>query len=86
MDCDDAISTRSVCSTVRSRGETAEERRERKRAVKEERRERRIEKKNLKDMFKTEKKLSDRQRSHVYVSGRTIREWIKRFICYMQSL
>jgi hypothetical protein len=37
-------------------------------------------------MFKTEKKLSDRQRSHVYVSGRTIREWIKRFICYMQSL
>lgn len=74
MDCDDSVSSKSCSNNIRFRGETAEERRQRKKTVKEERRERRVEKKTLKDMFKTEKKLSDRQRSHVYVSGRTIRE------------
>lgn len=74
MECDteSVRTTRSICSTVRSRGETTDERRERKRAVKEERRERRAEKKTLKEMFKDEKKKTDAQRAVPYVSGRPI--------------
>ncbi|KAI6239439.1 Protein LTV1-like protein [Aphelenchoides fujianensis] len=71
----DVVSTRtgrSVC-TVRSRGETAEERRERKAAVKAERRERREERKANKTAFKEEKKKMDAQRGHVWVSGRPMK-------------
>ncbi|KAI6241129.1 Protein LTV1-like protein [Aphelenchoides fujianensis] len=71
----DVVSTRtgrSVC-TVRSRGETTEERRERKAAVKAERRERREERKANKTAFKEEKKKMDAQRGHVWVSGRPMK-------------
>ncbi|TKR92529.1 hypothetical protein L596_007166 [Steinernema carpocapsae] len=60
---DDTVSVmtgRSAC-TVRPKGETAEERRERKKMVKEERRERRQEKKSNKEAFKDMKKVVDRQ-------------------------
>ncbi|KAI6239799.1 Protein LTV1-like protein [Aphelenchoides fujianensis] len=71
----DVVSTRtgrSVC-TVRSRGETTEERRERKAAVKAERRDRREERKANKTAFKEEKKKMDAQRGHVWVSGRPMK-------------
>lgn len=62
----------SVALNIRFRGEAAEERRQRKKAVKEERRERRQEKKQLKEVFKDEKKLKNAQRGHVYVPGRPL--------------
>ncbi|KAI6198201.1 hypothetical protein M3Y94_01317000 [Aphelenchoides besseyi] len=71
----DVVSTRtgrSVC-TVRSRGETTEERRERKKAVKDERRDRRQERKANRLAFKEEKKKMDAQRGTVNVHGRPIK-------------
>ncbi|KAI6181383.1 Protein LTV1-like protein [Aphelenchoides besseyi] len=71
----DMVSTRtgrSVC-TVRSRGETTEERRERKKAVKDERRDRRQERKANRVAFKEEKKRMDAQRGTVNVHGRPIK-------------
>ena len=75
MDADDIASIRSApkTNTTRVRGETTEERRERKQTVKEERRERRQERKSNKTAFKDEKKRLDAQRSRVVVDGRPLR-------------
>ncbi|KAK0426355.1 hypothetical protein QR680_009664 [Steinernema hermaphroditum] len=58
------ITGRSTC-TVRPKGETPDERRERKKMVKEERRERRQEKKANKEAFKDMKKEIDKQAAEV---------------------
>jgi len=60
-------------STVRPKGETAEERRIRKQAVKQERRERRAEKKANQFAFKERKKEEDLQRLYSLVKARSIK-------------
>ncbi|CAD5207805.1 unnamed protein product [Bursaphelenchus okinawaensis] len=71
---DDTRSIRSAISTstYRPKGETAEERRERKQGIKAERRIRRAEKKANKTVFKEEKKKMDAQRGNVHIDGKTI--------------
>ena len=66
------ISGASV-STYRPPGETAEERRLRKQAVKDQQRERRVEKKMNKLAFKEEKRLIDKQAARPQVKGRSIK-------------
>ncbi|KAH7699553.1 LTV1 protein [Aphelenchoides avenae] len=72
---DDSMSVMSgfSVSTVRPRGETADERRARKAAIKEERRERRMEKKSNKEAFKQEKKQMDSLRSQPKIPSRPIK-------------
>ncbi|KAI6183029.1 Protein LTV1-like protein [Aphelenchoides bicaudatus] len=68
----ETASIRSIASTSRSRGETAEERKVRKQAVKEERRDQREKKKTLKEMFKEERKKRSDQRGQGRTPGRPI--------------
>jgi protein LTV1 len=72
---DDAVSVMSgySVSTLRPKGETAEERKVRKTAIKEERRERRQEKKANKDAFKQEKKHMDSLRTQPNIPARPLK-------------
>jgi len=72
MDDTDSVMT-GRSTTVRPKGETPEERRERKKIVKEERRDRRQEKKSNKEAFKDMKKVVDRQVASVQPKAKRLK-------------
>jgi protein LTV1 len=67
------VMTGKTTSSIRPKGETAEERRIRKQAIKQERRDRRVEKKSNQFAFKKIKKEEDQQRLHSRVKARPIK-------------